>query len=247
MLSESELEAKYKIVYVKKQRYYIVDLSNKNVALENATPYSLEFGDKCFLEGSWKHLLINTFTELLKEDPTKKDILLNYRCEWNGKPCFYPEYGSNFEILGEGIYLYCNFSATRAFWVLRDILMIFGYDLSKALFIIHKPPGAENTECRQFFEEKNKKSFRFYYSNLLKHSEEKTNQVLRNLEKLNTLMPYVSKSYNNLFLFDSYYTFCNYQPRLIDYMKNKLGLSSKNIEISEIYLRILCDFYKTVY
>ncbi len=247
MLNDSQIETKYKIVFVDKHRYYYEDLSKRDYSLETTTPFSLEFNGKSFLDTSWKQLLLNVFTELLKDDPTKKDELLKYKMHWNGKYPFSSQQGKHYYEIGEGIYLLCNQSALHACWLLREVLQMFDVDLSKCGFIIHRPPYAEPYECRKFYEEKTRNAFKYYYINLLGKTEEKADRVLRNIDKLNKLLAKFSKAYDNFYLIDNNGIFASYKAKFVDHLLIDLHIDAKNVVIADQYLTILGDFYKVIY
>lgn len=248
MITESEIEFKYRIVFINKERYYYEDLSEKDYTLECATPYSLEIAGKSFITSSWKQLLIDVCVSCLKDHPDKKQDLLDYYYSWNDtKKPFSEAQGKNYYEVGEGIYLLYNNTATHGCWLLRDILVIFGIDLSKITFIIHRAPLAEPPECRKFYEQKTRNAFRYYYTKLLRRTAEQADRVFKNLDVLNRYMGKCSHAYDNLYLFTNNNTYANYKARLIEYLKNELRLDDKNLVLSHKYLTILGDFYKTVY
>lgn len=247
MLNDDAIEKKYGIVFVKSKRYYYEDLSEKHYNLECTTPFSLEFDGRYFVTSSWKQLLVEVMSHLLEKDPNKKDLLLEYKYEWNGKQPFWSTEEKHREKVGDGIYLLCNLSALHSCWLLREMLAEFGIDLKKCKFIIYRPPFSEPAECRQFYELKTKNAFKYYYVKLLKHSEERTEQVLRNIEKLNKIMPMFTEAYDNLFLITDNNIYATYKSKLLDYIRYNMHSNDKNIEIANKYLTILGDFYKTVY
>lgn len=246
MLNEEQIEAKYHIVFVNKQRYYRESLVDKDFSLECTTPLSLSVKDKSFIDTSWKQLLIDVCTEFLEDLPWKKGALLRYRPSWTAKRPFSEEPGKNLYQVGEGIYLYCNQTAQHACWLLREVLQIFDVNLSQCDFIIHRCPSAEPLECRRFYEEKTKDTFRYYYVFLLKKSEEKAEQVIRNIEKLNRLLGFFSRSYDNFFLIDSNTVFSSYKSKFLDYLRYERRVDEKNIELADKYLTILGTFYKDI-
>ena len=246
MLSDSEIELKYKIIFIDKQRYYFEDLTERDHSLECTTPLSLETGNRSFVETSWKQLLINVCTSYLLDFPEKREELIKYRMFWNGKYPFSDKAGNYYHKVGQDIYLYCNQTALHACWLLRELLEMFGVDLSKCKFIIHRTPFAEPPECRKHYERKTRESFKYYYTQLLKHPIEKAEQVLRNIDYLNKVMPYVSKSYFNLYLIDNNVTYASYKCKLLDALRDKYFLSEKKIALADKYLTILGDFYKDI-
>lgn len=247
MLSEAEIEEKYRIVYVGKQRYYYESLVEKDFSLECTTPLSLDVGGKSFISTSWKGLLIEVCKYFIGKYPEKSKDLLEYRPLWSGTRPFSSDEGKNLTFIDFGLYIYCNQTALHAGWLLRDMLKIFEVDLSKCKFVIHRTPFSEPSECRKFYEEKTRKSFIFYYTKLLKHSEEKAEQVLRNIDKLNNILPRFSKAYDNFYLIDDNTVYASYKIKFLDYLRNTLHLEEKNILLSDRYLTILGDFYKTVH
>ena len=244
MLSQEEIEAKYHIVYVGKQRFYRQSLEKKDFSLECTTPFSLEADNQSFISSSWKQLLIDVCTYFLEKYPYRKDALLKYRPSWKGKSPFSIYSGKNWYEIGDGVYLLCNSTALHAFWLLREVLMLFNVDLKKCDFIIHRCPSAEPFECRNFYEDKTKETFRYYYVNLLRKSEEKAEQVLRNIDTLNRLLSFMSRSYDNFFLIDNNGTFSNYKTKFLDYLRYDRKINDKNVEIADKYLTILGTFYK---
>lgn len=246
MLSEDQIELKYHIAYVGNQRYYHQSLLEKEFTLENTTPYVLEAGDKTFTTSSWKQLLLDVCREFLKDDSDKRTDLLCYTPSWTDMNQFSIVQDKNWEPVGERIYLVCNHTAIHAFWLLREILKIFKVDLSKCNFLIHRSPGSEPKEVREFFEEKTKNSFKYYYTHLLKKSEEKADQVIRNIEHLNKLLKDYSRSYDNFFLFDSNNVYASYKAKFLDYLRYKRNIDEKNVLVADKYLTILGTFFKDI-
>ena len=246
MFSEDQIETKYHISYIGTQRYYKQSLLNKEFSLENTTPFILEAGGKTFTTSSWKQLLIDVCTEFLKDDPEKRIDLLCYTPSWTDSDQFSIVKEKNWEQVGERIYLLSNHTAIHAFWLLREILEIFEIDLGSCKFLIHRSPGSEPKEVRDFFEEKTKKSFRYYYTQLLKKPAEKAEQVIRNIEKLNKLMKEYTRSYDNFFLFDNNNVFASYKAKFLDFLRYKKKINEDNIAIANKYLTILGTFYKDI-
>jgi hypothetical protein len=244
MLDEYQIEQKYKIVYVNKQRYYTESLVTKDYDLENTTPYTLDIGKSCFITSSWKQLLIEVSTFLLKDNPSIKNDLLAYKPDWSSSHPYSPFIKKNTDMVGEGIFIHCTYTARQSCWVLRDVLIIGGYDLSKCQFVIHRTPSAEPKECREFYEKKTKDGFKYYYVQLYKYSEERADKVIRNIEKLNRFLQNVSPAYDNFFLINDVYTFSNLKSKLIKYMEPKV--EPKTLDLVRAYLKELGDYYKAI-
>lgn len=234
---------KYHIVFIGHQRYYVEDLSKKDYLLENCTPFSLDLCGKNFLCGSWKQLLLDVVTHLLKNKPEMRDILLDYKMPWSGKKAFSNTKDKCLEPVGAGIYLLCNFTALHACWFLQEILKLFEIDPKSCNFIIRRSPGGEPAECRDYFREQTKASFKYYFVNLLKNSEERADKVIRNIEKLNKYLAKVSASYDDFLLFDNYQMFSNYKSKFLDYLATIPAIDEKNFNIADKYLNYLGEFY----
>ena len=246
MLSQDQIESKYHISYVGTQRYYKQSLTEKEYSLENTTPFVLEAGGKSFMTSSWKQLLLDVCREFLKDSPKKWVDLLRYTPSWTDMSQFSIVPAKNWEPVSERLYLICNHSAIHAFWLLREVLIIFGVDLKTCNFLIHRSPGSEPKECREFFENKTKTSFIYYYTHLLKKPEEKAYQIIRNIEKLNKLLGEFSRSYDNFFLFDSNNVYASYKAKFLDFLRFRKNIDEKNISIAEKYLTVLGAFYKDI-
>lgn len=246
MLSQSQLEDKYQITYIGSQRYYRQSLAEKDFSLENTSPFLLEAGGKTFMTSSWKQLLLDVCREFLADDPEKRTNLICYTPSWTDSNQFSIVPEKNWEPVGERLYLLCNHTAIHAFWLLREVLLIFGVNLLRCKFLIHRSPGSEPKECRKFFEEKTKSSFRYYYTKLLKKPEEKAERVIRNIEKLNKLLSEFSRSYDNFFLIDNNTTYTNYKIKFLEFLRYKKGIDENNITIANKYLTILGTFYKDI-
>ena len=246
MLSEDQIELKYHIVYVGSQRYYRQSLLEKEFTLENTTPYVLEAGGKTFPTSSWKQLLIDVCRDFLKDQPDKGRDLLCYTPSWTDSHQFSVAQEKNWEPVGERIYLLSNHTAIHAFWLLREVLEIFGIDLKTCKFLIHRSPGSEPKEVREYFEEKTKNAFRHYYTQLLKKPAEKAEQVIRNIEKLNKLMREYTRSYDNFFLIDNNNVYACYKAKFLDFLRFKKNIDENNIAIANKYLTILGTFYKDI-
>ena len=246
MLNEDQIELKYHIAYVGNQRYYHQSLLEKEFTLENTTPYVLEAGGKTFPTSSWKQLLIDVCKEFLKDNPEKRTDLLCYTPSWTDFNQFSIVKEKNWEPVGDGIYLLSNHTAIHAFWLLREVLKIFNVDLKTCKFLIHRTPGSEPKEVRDFFEEKTKNAFRHYYTQLLKKPAEKAEQVIRNIEKLNKLMREYTRSYDNFFLIDNNNVYASYKAKFLDFLRFKKNIDENNIAIANKYLTILGTFYKDI-
>ena len=246
MLNQDQIEAKYHISYVGTQRYYKQSLMEKEFSLENTTPFVLDAGGKSFMTSSWKQLLLDVCREFLKDNPEKRTDLICYTPSWTDMNQFSIVPAKNWEPVGDRLYLICNHTAIHAFWLLREVLKIFEVDLKSCNFLIHRSPGSEPKECREFFEAKTKSSFKYYYTQLLKKPEEKADQVIRNIEKLNKLLSEYSRSYDNFFLFDSNNVYASYKAKFLDFLRFKKNIDEKNISIADKYLTVLGTFYKDI-
>ena len=246
MLNESQLEVKYHISYVGSQRYYQQSLIEKDYSLENTTPFILEAGDKVFATSSWKQLLLDVCRDFLADNPFRKDELLAFSPSWTPTKEFSSFKRKNWEPVGDGIYLHSVHTANHAFWLLREILMFFGIKLETCEFLIHRSCGSEPKEVRDFFEEKTKNSFRYYYTQLLKKPAERAEQIIRNIETLNKYLKEYSRSYDNFFLFDNNNVYASYKAKFLDYLRFKKGLDEKNVLVADKYLTVLGDFYKDI-
>ena len=246
MLNDQQIEDKYKIVFVEHRRYYYLSLADKEYSLECTTPLSLDIGIRQFISTSWKQLLLDVCTYLVQVNPGSENMLLDYNPTWSDKKPFSTVQSNSWYPVGDGIYLICNHTALHACWLLREILELYGIELNKCKFIIHRPPGAEPKECRDFYGAKTKKAFIYYYVELLKRPQEKADQIIRNIDRLNKLLAVVSRSYDNFFLIDDNTTYANYKAVFLDFLRYKKRLEEKQVLIADKYLTILGDFYKAI-
>ena len=243
---QTELEKKYRIIYIGKQRYYLYDLSKKEYDLEATTPVSLETIDHTFISSSWKDILLSVLRYYLEKYPAKREYFLKYNYPWAPFCPFFEIPGTyNFEVAND-LYLKCKLNAVHACWFLRDILNSFDIPLSSCRFILYRPPYSEPEECKNFFKKKTLEGFKFYCTSIKKYPLEKAEQIINNITKLNKYLERMSKSYNDFFLFSDVNTFYIYKDKFIRYLEKERHVNSKVLNISKFCLTVLLNYYRAV-
>lgn len=242
-LAEKKAEVFENVVFFKKRRYYIEDLTVRDFSLENTTPYQIKIGDTIIEEHAWVKLLCEVTKYLLKESPKTNEELLNFSCHWTKTKMFATEKKTNFKIIYEGLYLNCNHTALHSCWLLQNILDLFSIDKSSVYFLIHRPCGAEPANVKEYIEKRFIRCFLDYLMVDRNINDCDALDVIKSFEYINKLLASVSKSYTNFFLFDDNATLQNYSKKVEDEIKrSECNDDDKEKFINNIAL--LVDYYK---
>ena len=227
------------------KRYYVEDLTKRDITLECATPHILKINDIELKENSWVELIRNLSAYLISTSNIGKEKILDFKTEWSKKKMFSDLEETNFKMIDDNLYVNCNHTADHSCWFIQDLLDYFNIDKSKVYFLIHRPPFCEPKDAKEFFKNKFKEEF----SLLLKYNYHKDDisisKTLSNIENyMNPILAKLSKSYNDFMLFDYYLTFIYYQIKFVEEIDSNLRYSDKNKIIMKRYLEYLKQYYK---
>lgn len=235
------IEEKYKIHYVNGKRYYEVDLANRELSLENTTPYLFQYRDIQIQSGSWNRMAVAILTELDKRDPKTDEYLLSLKYYWSRTDVFSREHKTNFSPFRD-LYLNTNHNSTHAVMNIQCILDAYGVRPNECFMLIRRHPAAEPKEAQRYFEAKTAEGFASAMK-LRGFPQSKIDRVIRNFATLNQWLGRISKGFSNFFLFDNYPEFYNCKVKTEELIKSKLGEDSKGYELSRRFLDYYDDYF----
>ena len=226
---------------------YREDLTKRDYSLESTTPIVFSFDTISFQEKSWKNLLPKIVDLMFQTSGRSKEEALAFRTDWTRQAFFYTSnLKSNLLPLKNGLFLNGNFTATHSVWCLQDLLDFFCIPKSECTLIIHRPSGAEPEEVREYFKKHRCEKFKSFLVSLYKYDEDKINRIIANIDFISrAYLAKLSKSYNDLFLFDSQAVFLSYQSKLVDSVKQKGNEKLANSIAT--YLQYLKGFYAALF
>ena len=239
----------YDIIIEGTNRYYLEDLTKRDYSLEKTTPYLLKIKQNNntyydIKESNWSSLLKNLCIYLLNTYPTKQDIIYSFKAKWTSQVIFSKEKKVNFKPLKDHIYLNCNHTSLHLCWLIQDILTFFEINLSDVILYIHRPSSMEPIEVKKYFLEKNTNQFTLYLKEHENKNEQQCIKILDNINKyLNKLLNKISKSYDNLLLFDSLKSAKIYLYDLTTYINKNIYRDSDKI-ILKRYCKYLLNYYR---
>lgn len=216
----NSIEEKYNIEYVYGKRYYVEDLTKRSFNYEYTTPFMFVMNDKTYFESSWKQMILKITSVLVEESNIPKSQFLELKNDWGNQDVFSETSHKNYEILPNGLYMNLNHNAVHDMWTLQLILQFFNVDLSLCKLLIKRNGVSEPEECRKYFRIEAKGGFKRYL-NIENVSEIRIETFIKNIDILNKYMPYVSKSHDDLWLFDDPNTYYNYRVELINFLIKK--------------------------
>lgn len=232
------------LVYDKHRRYYVENLTKRDFSLENTTPYQIFLCDTVIKERSWGILLKKVTLLLLDKYPAIQSALPSFRCKWSKQEMFSFIKKTNFIALKEDMFINVNHTALHSCWLLQDLLEFCKINVEKVKFLIHRPPGSEQQEIKELIRASFIKGLAEYIIDDLRKNEEYANKIVFLVDKyINPLIKSISKSYNDLFLFDSYLIMLNYTKKL----KEKILKSSYSDKAKRAFnscIEILVSYYK---
>lgn len=245
LVNKQQAEIFENVVFQKKRRYYIEDLTQRDYSLENTTPYQLEIMGNFIEEHSWGLLICKTARVLLEQFPLYKEKIFDFRCAWSKTAMFSKTQKTNYKRVMEDTYINCNHTALHSCWFLQDLLDFFRVDKSSVTLLIHRPSGAEPTTVKEYIENRFKKDFKYYLCTFYEKTEDQADKIIRNIEKyLNPILRKISKSYTSFFLFDDNATLANYVKKVREKIVEDMRFEIKAKKALNKYLDCLVEFYK---
>lgn len=237
-----EINEKYKIVIIDNKRYYRFDMTTKLPDLENTTPYFFKYKDIEIKESSWNKMAVRIVEELAKRYPHENEWYLSLSYYWSKTKIFSEKKETNFTKF-RNIYLNTNHSSSHSMMSIQALLNAFEIKLSEVYFLIRRHHSVEPKEVREYYKTKTIKEF----SDALrfrKISLENITKIINNFNYINLLLSKVSDGFDDFFLFDDYYYFCNYKQKVYDFAANKFFYNPKKIDVIYTMLNYLDNFYK---
>lgn len=246
LFKKKEVEIFESVVFQGKKRYYIEDLTERDYFLENTTPYQVKIGDVSVEATAWGVLLVKTFHVLMSISPKTTEELLDFRCPWSSnKIIFSTDKKTNFKQVGDSLYINCNHTALHSCWLLQDLLDFFNIDKSSVCFLIHRPCGAEPKNVIEYIEKKTINGFKDFLVYKYNKSPELADKIILNIDKhINYILSRISKSYNNIFLFDDNTIMSGYIKKVRNIVNKSLKYGEKNKKILNKYLDLIQEYFK---
>lgn len=228
-----------------KRRYYKENLLERDFTLENTTPYLLMIKDYEIIETTWGEMICSLSAYLILNGNKTNEELLNYRTEWSKSCIFSMERKTNYRRIKNKLYVNCNHTALHSCWLIQDLLNFFEINLNDVEFYIHRPSSTEPHKVKEYFLNKAYKEFEFFLFESKNKTSDQSNRIIENIDTyLNLFLSKITKSYNNVFLFDDVLTATNYFVKLKEFINKQDGITDKNKIILERYIAYLLEFYK---
>ena len=236
------LNEKYGLVFLNGKRYYSFSLENKRIDLEHSKPFYLKLGDTVLENHCWGGLIQLVCNYFLKRKEIENDNLEKFRVDWSKTHIFLREKRVNSDLpLLNGMFVNTNHTSVHCCWLIREIIMFFEYDITKAVMIIHKQGNVEPKEIKETIINANKEGYKKYLIDTFSGMEESiAKKQIDFLTKADEkFTPYVAKNKKSIFLIDNLLDLWKYRMDLFIFLKEKTNFSEKNT----IILRKIVDNY----
>lgn len=244
LVKKKEVEIFENVVFQGKKRFYIEDLTEKDYSLENTTPYQLEIDGKIIQGRAWGNFLIDVVKVLLQTSNKTLEELLQFRSSWSKTAIFSIQKKTNFKPLNEELYLNCNHTALHSCWLLQELLDFFNIDKKSLNFLIYRPCSAEPKKIKEYVEKKFKNELYDFLALKKGKDEEYIQKIINNIDQtFNPILSSISKSYNNICLFDDMAILHNYFRKVREKITAKISDLNVVKKLNE-YLDLLIEFYK---
>lgn len=241
-----EIEDKYNICYIDRRRYYIEDLSKRNFNVECATPYYFNYKDIRIYESSWKNMVYKIALQMNLQFPKSDMEYLELKNDWGKQKVFSEEKLKNYERFNN-LYINLNHTAVHALWTIQLLINFYGINPAECRLFLRRHGSAEPKEAQAYFQQKTIDELNLYMQEKCLYPEDRCKRVIKNLMYLNKFMPDISKSHNNLFLFDDGANFANYKDKLLEYLKFKKRFEEDKLKIAESCLKVIYKYYYATY
>lgn len=227
------------------KRNYVEDLSERDYVLEGCTPYQLAIRDFVIEDGAWGNLLCKFATYLLDAFPHKLENIEEFRTPWTKAVIFSSAPKTNYKPIGFGLFLNCNHTALHSCWLIQDMLDYFNIDRSSVKLLIHRPNSVENGNLKNRLESLFIYGFKNYIRVATSKEEAYADKVVNNIRKyINPILCSISKSYQNIFLFDDLTVASSYFGKLKNIIQQSAKYEEKAKKVLCKYLSLLLDYYK---
>lgn len=227
------------------KRNYVENLLERDYTLEGCTPYQLTIGDTVIEDGSWGNLLCKFSAYLLDTFPNKLETIGEFRAPWTKAVIFSSTPKTNYKPIGFGLFLNCNHTALHSCWLIQDLLDYFDIDKSTIKLLIHRPNSVENAELKKHLETLFVLGFKNYIKAVSSKDDEYAEKVINNIRKyINPVLCSLSKSYQNIFLFDDLTVTSSYIGKMKNTIKQSLKYDEKAKKVLCMYLTLLLNYYK---
>lgn len=235
------IEEKYNIHYFNNKRYYLYDLSQSLMTLQDVIPYSFEYNGKKIYSSSWNRMTVEILNILDEINPIPNEELFDLKYSWSDVTVFSPEKRTNFSKFKD-IYVNTNHTASHSGMSIKFLLQTYGVDPKDCIFFVRKHPVAEKEEVRNYYRKQNIDAFKM--SLQFQGRDEKTiDIIIKNFETINKYLSKNSSGFDDFFLFDDYNYFVSYKTKTLDYVKDRY-YGTNNYKATKTGLNCLDDYYK---
>ena len=240
------LEEKYGIVYIDGKRYYSEDLTQRNYSVENSTPFSFFYSDGDHVvdvkDNTWNNMIYKIAVAFDEFIPKSEEEYLGVQNDWGKQKVFSREKLKNY-LAFKDIYINLNHTAIHALWTIQILLDFYGIDRASCQMLLRRHGSAEPKEAQAYFQNKTLEGFDCYLQEIRGYSQEKSKKIINNLTVANKLMPKISRSYDNLFLFEDGSMLSGYGKKLLEVLKFEKGLSNEQLDIIRMCVDLLAKYY----
>ena len=235
------IEEKYNIRYFNNKRYYKCDLSETLPLLQDTNPYYFEYKNYKIYETAWKRLTVKILEMLDEINPIPEEKLLELEYSWSNTQVFSAKKRVNYSPF-KNIYVNTNHTATHAGMNIRFLLLTYGVDPGECILYIRRHPAAEPPEARDYYRKQTEDSFRkcLEFQGI---SDNSIDVIINNFKVINKFLAHGSTGFNDFFLFDDYWYYCNYKQKTLEYVDSRY-YGTKNQRVTVRALDLLDGYYK---
>ncbi|MCR4880257.1 MAG: hypothetical protein K5906_04815 [Bacilli bacterium] len=248
-MDKKTLFSKYNIVSrTGLDRTYLISLDERPFDLEGSTPVDVVLADNKVIHGrAWINVLTDLVIYLQNQYPKKKELLYRFKTDWSIADIFYPRRKNvNTRLISEDLYLNVNHTSVHTFWLIGDLLIIYGINVKKSYIRIHRPPLTEPQEVKKYVMDKTVNGFINYLIENHNYTYETANKVVHFINALEKPLDRISKSYVSFFYIDSCQLFSNLKSKLINYSHLYTKWDNTQLLIAKKCLTLLGEYYNKI-
>lgn len=235
---------KHSIEFEEGVHYYKVPIEKKEFFLDYSSPLKIHIDDKYIYDNKWVLMLFTITNYLIKNYDVKKNYLLKYQAYWSKKIIFSEIKNDGFFMgpLLNGLYINSNHSSTHIMWLIQDLIEKFRQKTKDCYIWIKKPPAIESKEVVDYFYNTYMRDFKYFLLKRLHLQEEKINDILNSLNKIDILFAKISPSQKSLILIESKREYGSYKSRLKKYVEAS-NMDGRYKEIIYKILNLLTEYH----
>jgi hypothetical protein len=241
------IEIKYGIVYSENRHYYSLDLREKPYNIENTSPYRLIVEEMTFTSRNWGDLIQELSNYLIARFQPTKEFLLSISLGWSNQVLFSDIEKKTIAIkkLDCGLWVGVNHTSIHLCWIVELLLSEFAIDIDRCSLLIHRMPGYEPEEVRNYYYDKSIQGFERFLD-ISTQSTEQKKKLLTLISKLDVDFRKQFPSYHSFFLFESRLIYSTIKGRFIELI-NKRNIDDSIKERIKNALDQIMLYYRSVY